>query len=279
MFSVKMSPRENMKKSIIFLLLLSICYLGEAGAAIEIKKAPSASEQKQQGGGLMAGNSLIPTALGLVGNVMALNKQQAALAAECEPTDTEITFVKTLVQEWAKAGGTITLSGRRACKMTDGKDYAFDVLYSSEGVSPCYNVFNLTTDNWQIYKDYPYPGKGHSKKDESLEDSDKNSIPRSDIYEIFPKIGFEDADYLPSEVSQVARLKEKAIKCAPDKLSAKQRELWGNMLTQTVGGLGQKQNAGTTMQQVGSVLQSGGNSPLGTLGGTVSVLTGSLLNQ
>jgi len=270
-----------MKKSIIFFcsMFLVLCFLCEARSSIEIKKAPSASEQKQQSGGLMAGNSLIPTALGLVGNVMTLNKQQAALAAECAPEESEIAFVKTLVQEWAKAGGTITMSGRRACKMTDGKDYAFDVLYPAEGVSPCYNSFNLTSDEYQVYKNYPYPGKGHSKKDESLEDSDKNSIPRSDIYEIFPKIGFEDADYLPSEVPMIARLKEKAIKCAPDKLSAKQRELWGNMLTQTVGGLGQKQNAGTTMQQVGSVLQSGGSSPLGTLGGTVSVLTGSLLNQ
>lgn len=268
-----------MKKTIIFFcsMFFALCYLN--GAVAAIKKASSVSEQTSQGAaGLMAGNSLIPTALGLVGNVMELNKQQAALSAECVPSDSEIEFVKKLVQEWAKAGGTIDMSGRTACLGKDGKNYAFSVKWAMDG-SPCYDAFNGEKDENQIYKNYPYPGKGFVLKDQSLEDSDKNRITKSDIYEIFPKIGFEDADYLASEVSMVAKLKEKAIKCAPEKLSAKQRELWGNMLTQTVGGLGQKQNAGTTMQQVGSVLQSGGNSPLGTLGGTVNILTGSLLAQ
>lgn len=268
-----------MKKTIIFFcsMFFALCYLDGAMAAI--KKASSVSEQTSQGAaGLMSGNSLIPTALGLVGNVMELNKQQAALSAECVPSDSEIEFVKKLVQEWAKAGGTIDMSGRMACKSGD-KDYEYSVKWANDGTSPCYNAFNGPRDEYQIYKDYPYPGKGYMLKDYSLEDSDKNRISKSDIYEIFPKIGFEDADLLPSEVSMIAKLKEKAIKCAPEKLSAKQRELWGNMLVQTVGGLGQKQNAGDTMSQVSSVLQSGGNSTLGTLGGTVNVLTGSLLAQ
>lgn len=282
MFSVKISSRENMKKSIIVFcsMLTALCSLCEAHGAIEIKKASSATEQKQQAGGLMAGNSLVPTALGLVGNVMTLNKQQAELSKECEPTDSEIAFVKTLVQEWAKAGGEISMTGRTACKLeNNNKDYASSVLYPTEGIAPCYNSFSKDIDAGQIYKDYPYPGKGYSLKDYSLEDGPKNRIIKSDIYEIFPKIGFEEADLSPDEAQKIAKLKEKAVKCAPEKLSAKQRELWGNMLMQTVGGLGQKQNAGSTMGQVGSVLQSGGNSPLGTLGGTVNVLTGSLLKQ
>ncbi|NMA32744.1 MAG: hypothetical protein GX944_02330 [Alphaproteobacteria bacterium] len=244
------------------------------GALVEIKKASPAVEQKQKGiGGLMAGNSLVPTALGLVGNVMTLNKQQAALTAECVPTDSEIAFVKMLVQEWAKAGGEITINNRKACD--SGNDYQSSLRFSDD--NPCYNSFNKSTDEYQIYKDYPYPGKGYILKDYSLEESDKNKIIKSDIYEIFLKIGFDDADLLPNEVPMVAKLKEKAAKCAPEKLSAKQRELWGNMLMETVGGLGKKQNAGNIMEQVGSVLQSGGSSPLGTLGGTVNVLTGTLL--
>ena len=264
---------------IFSVFLTAVFFTPVTYAAVEIKKAtPVAAENKTGAAGLMAGNSLVPTALGLVGNVMTLNKQQAELAAECEPSSSEITFVKNLMQEWAKAGGEKPkMENRKPCTPDDGKDYATSVKQGNGISEPCYNAFNKKNDVIQIYAEYPYPGKGYRLKDYSAEESDKNKIQMSDLYEVFGKIGFEDADYLPGEVSMVARLKEKAIKCAPEKLSAKQRELWGNMLMQTVSGLGEKQNAGATMEQVSSVLQSGGNSPLGSLGGTVYALTGSLL--
>lgn len=266
-----------MKKSIMFFcsLFVALCCVCEAHGAIEIKKAAPATEQKQASNGLMSGNSLIPTALGLVGNVMALNQQQSALSKECEPTDAEVAFVKNLMQEWARAGGAApNFADRVPCE--SGNNYSNSVRYSSDGIKPCFNVFQ---DAGQIYVNYPYPGKGYKLKDSAGENTEKNRAIMSDMYEMFSAVGFEDSDYLPGEVAQIARLKEKAIDCAPEKLSAKQRELWGNMLVKTVGGLGQNQNTGTTMSQVGAIMQSNGSSPLGTLGGTMNVLTGSLLNQ
>ncbi len=269
-----------MKKLIMFFCCVSValCPLCEAHGAIEIKKAAPATEQKQASSGLMAGNSLVPTALGLVGNVMALSQQQKALTKECEPTDAEVAFVKNLMQEWARAGGAQPEFVNRA-PCDSGNNYANSVRYTSEGIQPCFNLFNGSQDAGQIYANYPYPGKGYRLKDSAGENSEKNRAIMSDMYEMFSFIDFEDSDYLPSEVSQIARLKEKAVNCAPEKLTAKQRELWGKMLVQTVGGLGQNQNAGTTMSQVGYIMQSGGASPLGTLGGTMNVLTGSLLSQ
>lgn len=269
-----------MKKSIMFFCSLSValCSLCEAHGAIEIKKAAPATEQKQASSGLMSGNSLVPTALGLVGNVMALSQQQAALSKECEPTDTEVAFVKNLMQEWARAGGDAPkFADRVPCE--SGNNYFNSVRYSSDGIRPCFNVFGDSQDAGQIYSNYPYPGKGYKLKDPAGENTEKNRAIMSDMYEMFSSIGFEDSDYLPGEVAQIARLKEKAVNCAPERLSAKQREMWGNMLVKTVGGLGQNQNTGTTMGQVGAIMQSSGASPLGTLGGTMNVLTGSLLNQ
>jgi hypothetical protein len=272
-----------MKKLTLFLLLTANCYLltaPMARGAIEIKKAqPVAAAQTQTGvGGLLAGNSLIPTALGLVGNVMSLSQQQAALVGECEPTDSEVNFVRNLMQEWARAGGAApVLGGRAAC--SGSMNYATFVRTYPADMAACFNVFNGSQDSWQIYANYPYPGKGIRLKDPTGPNNAKNQVVLSDIYEMFAAIGFEDADYLPTEVAQVARLKEKAVKCNPAVLSAKQRELWGNMLVQTVGGLGQNQNAGATMGQVGAILQSGGGSPLGSVVGALPILTGTLLNQ
>jgi hypothetical protein len=248
--------------------------------AITINKAASVATQQQAGGaaGLLAGNSLIPTALGLVGNVMSMKQQQDALSQECEPTDSEIAFAKTLMQEWARAGGAMpTMTNRAACS---GTTYAASVLYPVPGINPCYQRFDGKVNDWQIYKNYPYPAKGYRLKDASMPNNTNNQVIVSDLYEILGKIGFEDADYLPNEVSQMTRLKEKAIRCAPDKLNKKQRELWGNMLTQTIGGLGQNQNAAGTMGQVTQILQnSGGGSPLGAIMNAAPILTGSMFGQ
>ncbi|MCL2748983.1 MAG: hypothetical protein FWE50_02810 [Alphaproteobacteria bacterium] len=270
-----------MKNSVRFLSVLlafGVWVSFTPADAVTIQKAPGVAvlEQQKGIGGLMAGNSLIPTALGLVGNVMALSQQQAALSAECEPTDAEITFVKNLMQEWARAGGAApNLSPRPEC--SKNQSYASSIRNLAEGMYPCWNSFNGTQDSFQIYYRYPFPGKGYKLKDPSAPDNDKNRMAMSDMYEIFAKIGFEEADYMPNEVSQAARIKEKSLNCAPAILSAKQKELWGNMLMTTVGGLGQKQNAGATMGQVAGIMsQPGGGSPLGALMGVAPVLTGSL---
>jgi hypothetical protein len=269
-------------KFFIFMFPFFVALAGAAPSfAAVIKKADTVAVQKQETGaaGLMSGNSLIPTALGLVGNVMALTQQQNALTKECEPTDAEISAVKGLMQEWARAGGSPPTFGsdRGPCVYGTGVDYAASVGISVEGIQPCYNNFNgSSSDVFQVYAGYPYPGKGWKLKDPSAGKNEKNKIILSDLYEMFAAIGFSDADYLPSEVSVVTPMKEKALKCAPAVLKAKQKELWGGMLVQTVGGLGQKQNTGDTMSQVGQIMQSGGGSPLGSLMGIAPVLMGSL---
>ena len=269
--------KNSIRSLSVLCALCSVLCVGAAHSAVTITKAAPVSAQEKEKGvaGLMSGNSLIPTALGLVGNVMAMSQAQAALSAECEPSDTEVAFIRTLMQEWAKAGGAKpSLAPRYPCK--SGQSYASSLLTLSEGMQPCYNIFNDKTDLYQIWVEYPYPGKGSKKKDQAGPDNDKNRVVMSDIYEMMGTIGFEDADFMSSEVSMMARLKEKALSCAPAVLSAKQRELWGNMLTQTVGGLGQKQNAGATMGQVSGIMQQGGGTPLGSMMGALPALTGSL---
>lgn len=256
-------------------LLFALCSFSEAPAATVIKKAAPVATQKQEAGGLLGGNSLIPTALGLVTNVMTLSKQQTALTKECEPTSAEVEFVRKLMQEWARAAGARPdMGGRIAC--ADGRSYANDVRTLGEGMLPCYNSFNTSVDRWQIYYNYPYPGSGYKLKDPSAPDNDNNRIRMSDMYELFDKIGFTEVDLLASEASQYAKLKERALECSPAKLAAKQKELWGNMLTSVIGGMGQKQDSGNVLGQVGGIMQQGGGSPLGVLGGVGTTLLGGL---
>jgi hypothetical protein len=283
-FCDKVAVREKMRNSTRFFtfvcFLCGVLWACGAPAVVEIKKAAVVAEQPQEKGlgGLLSGNSLIPTAIGLIGKVRSLQQQQQALTKECEPTDSEISFVKTLMQEWARAGGTPPAMGSRAACDTMNSTYAADVMNGlGEGMQPCYQRFRSSADINQIYYNYPYPGKGSMAKDISAPKSDKNSIVMSDLYDMLGVITFDDADLLPGEASQMARLREKAIKCAPDKLNARQRELWGGMLTDVVGSLGQKQNATTTMSQVTGVLQNSGGNPLGSVMNVLPGLAGSLM--
>ncbi len=92
-----------MKKTILFFAGLMCCApMMSAHAAVAVKKA--APVATQESAGTAGAASLIPTVLGLVSGVQALNAQQQALTAECIPTTAELNFVNTTMQEWAKTG-------------------------------------------------------------------------------------------------------------------------------------------------------------------------------
>jgi len=89
-----------MKKTILFFAGLMCCApMMSAHAAVAVKKA--APVATQESAGTAGAASLIPTVLGLVSGVQALNAQQQALTAECIPTTAELNFVNTTMQEWA----------------------------------------------------------------------------------------------------------------------------------------------------------------------------------
>ena len=92
-----------MKRVIVLCSLLCMvsANLGAFGAANVLvpKKADSVAKRETSTSVNDLGSSLLPTAIGLVGNVMALSQQQKALTAECEPTSKEITFVNNMVKE------------------------------------------------------------------------------------------------------------------------------------------------------------------------------------
>ena len=91
-----------MKRNLLF-LVAGLALVGNvAQGAITIKKAaPVAAKQTSA---LEAGQTLVPTVLGLVSGIQQLNKQQKELTAECSPTGQELDFVNKIVKEWAKTG-------------------------------------------------------------------------------------------------------------------------------------------------------------------------------
>ncbi len=105
-----------MKKTILFFAGLMCCApMMSAHAAVAVKKA--APVATQESAGTAGAASLIPTVLGLVSGVQALNAQQQALTAECIPTTAELNFVNTTMQEWAKTGAATADDVQRTQKM------------------------------------------------------------------------------------------------------------------------------------------------------------------
>ena len=97
-----------MKKN---LLLFIGCLLAvhNTASAVTIKKA--APVVKQETSAQNIGANLLPTVMGLVSGIQALNQQQKTLTAECIPSSQEINFVNDTIKEWAKTGAsTATIS-------------------------------------------------------------------------------------------------------------------------------------------------------------------------
>ncbi|MCL2017902.1 MAG: hypothetical protein FWG80_03985 [Alphaproteobacteria bacterium] len=241
--------------------------------SITIKKADSVQPQKKEAGGLLDGNSLIPTAITLATGIISMNQQMKALEGDCIPTQAEINWVSNMIKEQAKAGKDFSriLNNIPACRTHEEyRDLAYQQKNSRSGKG-CYELWNSKADENMIWHNAPKASMGKICKSGSsgtytgCASKDEETV--SNIYDIFAMIDFTSADYTASEAAMAARLTEKHDKCSPVKLRAKQREMWGGFLLQTAGSVGVKQDMGNVLGSVNQILQQGQGGTLNTIMG------------
>lgn len=261
-----------MKKTILFFAGLMCCApMMSAHAAVAVKKA--APVATQESAGTAGAASLIPTVLGLVSGVQALNAQQKALTAECIPTTAELNFVNTTMQEWAKTGAATaddvqrTLRRKRCQSASGGYQSAVRIAAATDGAEICYDWFGDNAE--MVWYQFPKASKATYCPDGSISTTCKDAKTVSDIYEIFNLIDFGTDDYTAAEATMAAKLLNKIESCSNAKLSAKKKAMWGEFLIDTVGNLGQGTNTGAIMQQVQSMSGMGGLGAISSLGGIV----------
>lgn len=238
------------------------------------KKAASVAKQEASTSATNLGASLLPTAVGLVGNVIALNQQQKALVAECEPTSREITFVNNLIKEWAIAGATNPLSagsaGMRPCE--DGETYESTVTGSGMGVTIdasaiCYDTFSVSDARGAVWAGFPKAAVVEYCSDGgALSACGKTKRKKmTNMWTLFDMIDFDNDDYTRTEASQAVALLQKATNCSGNKLAAKRLETFGGFITNTISSIGQPTNTGNVMSAVSSMVGQSGVGGLGNL--------------
>lgn len=267
-----------MKRFFIFCTTaVAICGAFNAFGAANVlvpKKAASVAKQEASTSATNLGASLLPTAVGLVGNVIALNQQQKALVAECEPTSREITFVNNLIKEWAIAGATNPLSagsaGMRPCE--DGETYESTVNGSGMGVTIdasaiCYDTFSVSDARGAVWAGFPKAAVvEYCSGGESLSTCGKNKRKKmTNMWTLFDMIDFDNDDYTRAEASQAVALLQKATNCSGNKLAAKRLETFGGFITNTISSIGQPTNTGNVMSAVTSMVGQSGIGGLGNL--------------
>lgn len=241
------------------------------------KKADPVAKREASTSTTATGASLLPTALNLVGNVMQLNQQQKALSAECEPTSRDISFVNSLIKEWANAGGQnplLSSRGIRACGANES--YATAVRYAGTGVTIddsaiCWDTFTETEARHAVWTGYPKATVAEYCSDgtDNLSMCSKNSRKKiTNMWTLFDLIDFENKDYTKSESSQAAALLEKASKCSGNKLAAKRLETFGGFITSTISNIGKPTNTDSIMGAVSNIV---GQKGIGNIGGIANV--------
>ncbi|MCL1902351.1 MAG: hypothetical protein FWG18_01840 [Alphaproteobacteria bacterium] len=273
-----------MKKLSLFIVNCSLFVaLGApAHAAVTINKAAPVAAAPKSAESAVTGSSLIPTALSMITGVMALNQQVQALTTECKPTQTELTWVTNMMKEYAKTGATdaqtmMASIKRERCVGTNFKD-SMQAAAMTTGLYGCVATFNSSADAKMIWQDYPRPSMATiCKKNGGFGCTANEEETVSDIYEIYGLIGFGPADLLPVETTIAPVLMEKILKCTESRLAAKQRELWGDFLIQSAGGLGKTGgNLAETLGAVNQIMAGGGaTSPMAAIMGMApNVATG-----
>ena len=228
------------------------------------KAAPIATKAANK---MDAATSLLPTVVGLVGSVTMLSKQQQQLTADCVPTASEIQLVDDLVKEWAKTGlaTATTARGVSAVACYNGGNKSEDFKTNNETgyetfinehdkSESCVETFSTQNSLNTIWQGFPKVSSG--KKCDGTDT--KNCKYVSNIYDIFALIPFGDEDYTKSEAAKISQFKTKAERCAPGKIGAAKRELYGNFVTQTLGNLGQVSGASGTASVLEAVSSMGG---------------------
>ena len=243
-----------MKKllSIFVVLVCSVVYSSQA--AVTIKKAASVATKKADT--VESATSLLPTVIGLVSSVKALSAQQQQLSADCAPTSDEINTVNELVKEWAKLGETTAASAVSGLGRECNDSFATHVEYDDDD-EMCYETFHDTTaDSGTVWDGFPKVSSAQ-KCEENFKNKTCTTV--SNIYDIFGRLPFTDDDYTKSEAKKVANLKDKAQRCAPAKIAAAKRELYGGFLTQTLSSVGQSSGAAGTASVLEAVSSMGGS--------------------
>ena len=243
-----------MKKLISIFVVLSFAMASVSQAAVNIKKAPSVSTKKTSAA--ESATSLLPTVIGLVGSVKTLQAQQQQLSADCAPTSDEISTVNDLVKEWAKLGETSAESAASGLGQLRNGGYQGCLEYDDGDA--CYETFVSSADKGTVWENFPKVSSGKKCKD----GNSKNCTSVSNIYDIFERIPFTDADYTKAEAKKIAKLKEKAERCAPSKLKAAKAELLGGFVTQTLSSVGHTTGAAGTTGVLEAVTSLGGGSDI-----------------
>lgn len=265
-----------MKKLVLIFIVVacataSLSYGAVSVKTVGVKKAaPVATKQADK---LESATSLLPTVIGLVGNLQTLNAQQQQLSSECAPTSDEINTVNNLVKEWAKLGTTTAdnaVSGLGYPCSGNLEDNTGSSLYEnymvdniSEKRAECYESFtDKKADKDTLWYKFPKASRATICDDVV---SKKNCKNVSNIYDVFEKIPFSEEDYTIAEAGKISKLLEKMNKCAPGKLNAAKRELYGNFLTQTLGTVGQSTGAAGTSAVLEAVSGLGGSGNLNSM--------------
>ena len=250
-----------MKKILSVFIALAFVAPIVALGAVSVKK--SSSVKKNTESSVDSATSLLPTVVGLVGNIKNLNAQQQQLVADCVPTSDEIRVVNDLVKEWAKIGDT-DASGAIVglgdpCNSTLSTTSSDEGSYArfmevADNNEVCFERLVGSSNNEMIW--FGYPRASSAKICDPVTNKDCKTV--SNIYEIFDKIPFSTQDYTKGEAAKVAKLVEKSQKCAPSKINAAKRELWGGFLTQTLSGVGKTSGASGTDAVIQAVSSAGG---------------------
>lgn len=249
-----------MKKALVVFITIIPCMVANvAMGAVTVKKAAPVATQAASSSSTTA--SLVPTVLNLVTNVQQLNAQQKELTTECMPSSAEITFVDNTIKEWAKTGAASAEDVQKQLKRrpcAGGIGYATSVQDAViTGIDDiCYDNFASGSEG-TVWYGFPKVGKVTYCDDGS--DTCKNKKTKSDIYEIFNLVDFSYEDYTVSEATMAAKILSKVDNCSDEKLSQRKREMWGQFLTTTIGGVGQKTNTSAIMDTVGNITKSGTN--------------------
>lgn len=250
-----------MKKALVAFVAMFTCLtMHVAMGAVTVKKAAPVATQAASSSSTTA--SLVPTVLSLVSNVQELNAKQRELTAECIPSSAEISFVDNVMKEWAKTGAMSAEEvkkqlKRESCNSTNGYEAGVKMTAATGVDYICYNTFSGYGNDDMVWAGYPKVGIAKYCDDGT--DDCKNKKTKSDIYEIFNIIDFVEADYTKQEATMAAKLISKIENCSDAKLSQKKRAMWGEFLTTTIGGVGQKTNTSTIMNTVGNITKSGTN--------------------
>ena len=253
-----------------------------AANVIVPKKADSVVKRDASTSTSDMGVSLLPTAATLVANVVALNQQQKALVAECEPTSRDLEFVNKMVKEWAYAGATNPLKsgarGFRACDYdVSGETYESTVRHAGTGLTidsalVCYDTFSKSDARGAVWEGFPKAAVVEYCTDGTALSmcSRNNRKKMTNMWTIFDMINFDSKDYTKTEASQAQALLQKAANCSGNKLAAKRLESFGGFITNTIGNMGQKTNTGSVMDAVSSIVNTTGIGGIGNLAGVAS---------